>query len=82
MVRLLDGRGGRCNQSVGADEELRKFSDNGNFNFVKQALQSEILFALLFNEGPSSFYRDTIVRKAVLMVGVGPNFYGFAIHRV
>ena len=33
--------------------EQMKNSGNGNINFVKHVLQSEILFTLLFKEGPS-----------------------------
>ena len=79
--RFIVVRGRHYNQSVGANEELREISDNGNFNFVKHPLQSEILFALLFKEGPSSFYHNTIVRKAVQMMGIGPMIgisYGFS----
>ena len=34
-----------------------------------------------FDERLSSFYRDIFLREAVLVVGVGLNFYGFSIEK-
>ena len=53
------------------DGELRKFSANGNFNFKKWVSQSHILLTYVLEEGIGSYWRDSITRKAVLMVGVG-----------
>ena len=51
ILQQLDKKGGCYSLSDGVDKELRNFLANGNFNFKKQTLQSEILLTLLLKEG-------------------------------